>query len=58
MAKEIEDKYSDAPPFFAQVFEQIVPPFKRRARFTAAMVELERLASSELYVQSQRLKHA
>lgn len=55
--REIESKLVDEPNWLPGIVTALVPPFKRRARFTAAMVEIERLASNELYIQSQQLKH-
>lgn len=56
--KEIRDKYSDDIGIFVKVITLLVPPFSRKRNFSLAMAELEKLASSELYIQSQKFRTA
>lgn len=56
--KSVRDKMSDSESYMDNIVAFLVPAFKRGRNFSAAMAEIEKLASNELYIKSQKFRTA
>ena len=56
--KAISEHFTDKLPWDEAVVTFMVSPWRRRNRFSAAMAEIEKLASNELYIKSQKFRTA